>query len=268
MKHPEAAIQALKEACLHKEREPERVFGELCQLLQLATAEDLLGVAPILGEVIPELGATIGFQQHSPHHAYDVFTHTAYVVENVPADLPLRWAALLHDIGKVPTFTRDETGRGHFYGHAAKSAEIADGVLRRLKAPADLREQVVMLIEMHMTKIETEKKAVRRALGCLGEQAMEALLQLQQADMGSKGTGQPVEMAQFAQIRQIMAQIKAENACLSPKDLAVNGHDLTELGFRGKEIGEKLNLLLEKVLEEEVANEKEALLECLKSTVP
>ena len=88
----------------------ERVFEELCGLLPLVTAEELIRFAPILAAVIPELEPMIGFDQHSPHHAYDVFTHTAHVVAAVPPELPLRWAALLHDVGKVPTFTRDVYG--------------------------------------------------------------------------------------------------------------------------------------------------------------
>ena len=99
----------------------ERVFGELCKLLPLVSAEDLCRFAPILGAVIPELQPMIGFNQHSPHHAYDLFTHTAHVTAGVSADLTLRWAALLHDTGKVATFTRDATGRGHFYGHARRA---------------------------------------------------------------------------------------------------------------------------------------------------
>lgn len=94
----------------------ERVFDELCKLLPLVSAEDLCRFAPILGAVIPELQPMIGFDQHSPHHAYDLFTHTAHVTAGVSANLTLRWAALLHDTGKVATFTRDATGRGHFYG--------------------------------------------------------------------------------------------------------------------------------------------------------
>ena len=78
--------------------------------------------------------------------------------------------------------------------------------------------------------------------------------------MGSKGTGKPEEMAQFDRIRSLMAQIREENACLSLKDLAVNGHDLMELGYSGKAIGETLKGLLEQVLEETLPNEKEALL--------
>ena len=242
----------------------ERVFDELCKLLLLVTAEDLARFGPILAPVIPELQPMMGFQQHSPHHAYDVFTHTAHVVENAPPDLALRWAALLHDTGKISTFTRDETGRGHFYGHAQVSAEIADTVLRRLKAPTQLREDVVSLIGLHMTKIEPTKKAVRRQLSRLGDGQLQSLLTLQEADMGSKGTGIPKELAQFSQLRSLIAEIQAENACLSLKDLAINGHDLMDLGITGRAIGETLNYLLDLVLEEQIENTKDALLEAVR----
>ena len=243
----------------------ERVFEELCKLLPLMTATDLQRFAPILGAVIPELRPTFGFDQRSPHHAYDLFTHIAHVVEGVSGDLALRWAALLHDVGKIPTFTTDETGRGHFYGHAPKGAEMADAILRRLKAPTALRERVVLLIEKHMTRFSLEKKTLRRQLGRLGWEVAEQLLALQEADMGSKGTGKPEEMEQFDRIRSLMAEIQAENACLSLKDLAVNGHDLMALGYTGKEIGQMLNALLEQVMDEKLPNEKEALLHVCKN---
>ena len=238
----------------------ERVFDELCKLLLLVNAPDLLCFAPILAAVIPELEPMLGFDQCSPHHAYDLFTHTAHVCAAVPAELPLRWTALLHDTGKIPTFTTDDTGRGHFYGHAGESAKIANDVLHRLKAPTALREQVVNLIGLHMTKIQPERKSVRRWLSRLGAGTMEALLQLQEADMGSKGTGKPGELEQFAQLRALMAELQAEDACLSLKDLAVNGHDLMALGFSGREIGKKLDFLLSLVMDEKVENTKEALL--------
>ena len=239
----------------------ERAFEELCKLLPLLTVEDMLRFAPILAAVIPELAPMIGFDQHSPHHAYDLYTHVAHVVAAVPGDLTLRWAALLHDIGKVPTFTQDATGRGHFYGHAPKGAEMAEEVLRRLKAPTVLREQVVLLIGKHMTRLEPEKKTLRRQLGRLGWETVEALLALQKADMGSKGTGNPEEMEIFPEIRKALEEIRAENACLTLKDLAVNGYDLQTLGLTGRAIGQCLNTLLEKVLEEELPNEREALLQ-------
>ncbi len=238
----------------------ERVFEELCKLLPLVTAEDLLRFAPILGEVLPPLKAEIGFQQHSPHHAYDIFTHTAHVVETVPGELSLRWAALLHDIGKVPTFTLDDQGRGHFLGHAGVGAEMAEDLLRQLKAPNILREQVVTLISHHMTKLPTDKKLLRRWLGRLGWDTLDALLLLQEADMGSKGTGKTAEMVQFLQLRTLLEEIRQEDACLSLRDLAVNGHDLIALGITGKAIGQTLNHLLEQVLDEALPNDRETLL--------
>ena len=243
----------------------ERVFEELCKLLPLLTVETMDLFAPILAAVIPELAPMIGFDQHSPHHAYDLYTHVAHVVAAVPKDLTLRWAALLHDIGKVPTFTRDASGRGHFYGHAPKGAEMAETVLRRLKAPAALRERVVLLIGKHMTRLEPDKKLLRRQLGRLGWETVEQLLWLQEADMGSKGTGNPEEMGIFSKIREVLEEIRAENACLTLKDLAVNGYDLQALDLTGRAIGQCLNILLEKVLEEELPNEREALLAFVKT---
>ena len=245
----------------------ERIFDELCKLLPLVSAEDLCRFAPILGAVIPELQPMIGFDQHSPHHAYDLFTHTAHVTAGVSADLTLRWAALLHDTGKVAAFTRDESGRGHFYGHAQKSAEIADEVLRRLKAPTALREQAVLLIGQHMTSLTPDKKLLRRRVSRLGWDTLDALLSLQEADMGGKGTGITEEGDVFPEIRAVLAEIRAENACLTVKDLAVNGNDLLALGYRGKAIGETLNALLEGVLDETLPNERAALLDRAKRRI-
>lgn len=250
----------LSQAHLMENLARERVFEELCKLLLAAKAADITRFAPILAAVIPELAPMIGFDQHSPHHAYDLITHTAHVVEGVPATLPLRWAALLHDTGKVTTFTLDATGRGHFYGHARDSAAIADKILRRLKAPTALREEAVALIGRHMTRLQPDRKLLRRQVSKYGFPTVEAMLALQQADMGSKGTGEDDGSTVFAAVQQLLADLKAEDACLSLKDLAVNGTDLITLGFQGKEIGACLSALLEQVIEERLPNERNALL--------
>ena len=257
----EHTMQAmLSQAGLMENLARERVFEELCKLLLVAKAEDITRFAPILAAVIPELAPMIGFDQRSPHHAYDLITHTAHVVEGVPPTLSLRWAALLHDTGKVKTFTLDATGRGHFYGHAKDSAAIADDILRRLKAPTALREEVVPLIGRHMTRLQPDRKLLRRQVSKYGFPMVEAQLALQQADMGSKGTVEDDGSAVFAEVRQLLADLKAEDACLSLKDLAVNGNDLMALGFQGRAIGACLNRLLELVVEERLPNKKEALL--------
>ncbi len=253
--------RAMEEAvCRLDSLSRERVFEELCKLLPLVTGADLVEFASILGAAIPELAPMIGFDQRSPHHAYDLFTHVAYVTGAVPPELTVRWAALLHDIGKVPTFTRDETGRGHFYGHATAGAEMAEQVLLRLKAPTRLRCQVVELIAQHMNRLMPEKKQLRRQLSRLGWEQMEREVALQQADMSSKGVVEPGETELFPQIRQILEELRREDACLKVTDLAVNGEDLLALGFRGREIGACLQRLLEQVLEESLPNDRQALL--------
>ena len=243
----------------------ERIFEELSRFLLCAKAAHLQTFAPVLAAAIPEIAPTIGFDQRSPHHAYDIFTHTAHVTAAVPSELALRWAALLHDIGKPASFTTDETGRGHFYGHAKLSAEIADGILRSLKAPTALREEVVFLISQHMTRLDPDKKLLRRRISRLGADTIHKLLLLQEADMGSKGTGKAEGMQQFSEIRALLAQIEAENACLSLKDLAVNGNDLIGLGITGRKIGETLNFLLEQVMDETLPNDRQTLLDQIKT---
>ena len=260
---PEPATKAAMEhlAPLMENLARERVFEELCKLLLAATVEDLLEFVPILSQVIPELTPSVGFQQHSPHHRYDVFTHTAHVVEAVPQELGLRWAALLHDVGKPACFTQDENGRGHFKRHAKVSEELADSILLRLKAPSALRQQVTVLIGLHMTPLEPDKKLLRRRLGKLGQERLSQLLQLQEADMGSKGTGKPEELEQFARIRALLAEVLEEDACFSIKDLAVNGWDLQQAGFApGPDIGKCLHWLLGQVQDEVLPNRRDILL--------
>ena len=239
----------------------ERVYDELCKLLPLVSAADLIRYGHILTQPIPELASSIDFNQRSPHHAYDLFTHVAHVTEAVPPEVALRWAALLHDVGKVPSFTTDETGRGHFYGHARVGSKIADSILHRLKAPTALREQAVKLIDLHMTRLEPDRKLLRRRLSRLGQDTVEGMLALQMADMGSKGTGHEDEMAVFPKIRQLLDEIYAENACLTIKNLAIDGRDLMALGYTpGKELGACLQRLLEQVVDETLPNERNALL--------
>ena len=236
----------------------ERVFSELDGLLPHLRAEDLTRYSTVLCAVIPELKETLGFDQRTHHHIYDIYTHTAQVVAGVPATSVLRWASLLHDIGKPACFTLDEAGCGHFYGHAKVSAEMANTVLHRLKAPAALRSRVVRLIELHMTPLTADKKLLRRRVAQHGFETVYDLLRLQESDV--KGTGVTENALSFAGVEEILKEIEAENACLTLKDLSISGHDLMALGFSGPAIGKTQRYLLELVLEERLPNEKEALL--------
>ncbi len=236
----------------------ERVFDELCKLILFITPLQMRRFAPVLTQLIPELGPTVDFCQHSRFHAYDIFTHTAHTLAAAPRTLPLRWAALLHDIGKAATFTQDETGEGHFLGHAKVSAQMAEEILRRLKAPTALRERVVFLIEKHMAPLFPDRKLLRRRLSQYGEEAVFQLLQLQKADL--LGTGKSGDGPDYAATEQLLREILAENACLSIKNLAVNGYDLLALGVSGPALGKLQRQLLNLVVEETLPNERTALL--------
>lgn len=233
----------------------ERVFDELCKLLPKVNAQNLVEFAPIITQVIPELAPCIGFDQKNAHHIYDVYTHIAHVVESTPPDLALRWAALLHDVGKPACFTQDSAGVGHFYGHAAESSRLASQILLRLKASNALRSEVCQLVKLHMNEIPAQKKGVTRFLSRHGAKTLENLLLLQKAD--------GFESPEADTIRTLAAQIMQERGCLSLQDLAVNGHDLMALGYSGSAIGQALKQLLEAVLEEQVENEKNELLSYL-----
>lgn len=257
-----ATLAAMEQLASNMDRlARERVFSELCKLLVLVDEQQLQLYAPILVQVLPELSPTRGFDQKNKYHIHDIFTHTALVVEKVPPELSLRWAALLHDIGKPACFTLDEQGQGHFYGHAQVSAEMADRILLRLKAPTALREAVTFLIGQHMVLPVADKKILRKRLGKYGRERLEALLLLQEADHESTRPDR-TDRIDYAAIRELLSELYQEDACLTVKDLAINGNDLLFAGFPpGPSVGKILTKLLDLVQEEKLPNEKTALLE-------
>ena len=237
----------------------ERVYEELCKFLPLATAEHMERFKPVLSRVIPELGACVDFAQYSTHHRYDVYTHTAHVVEGVSKDLVMRWAALLHDVGKPEVFSLDENGQGHFRGHAQEGARMADQILRRLKAPNALREQVVFLTEQHMTIPEADKQLLLKWVSRHGKDQVAQLLHLQAADFNAKGTGETTDY--FEKMLALLDSLMEEEPCLTAKDLKVNGRDILALGVEpGPLVGECMRQLLAQVQEGTTENTREALL--------
>lgn len=237
----------------------ERIFAELCKLITVIRADDLVRYQPVLTQVIPELLPCVGFDQHNSHHAYDVYTHIAHTVAHAPQELTVRLAALLHDIGKPSTFTLDAEGCGHFYDHAKVSAQMADLALQRLRAPTALRQQVVVLITHHMLMLTPDTKLLRRRVMQFGGQTVQQLLALQLADRASRGTGEPDPDTPLAQ--RLFDQLLEQDSCLQLRDLAINGDDLIALGFTpGPVLGKTLSWLLELVVDQQIPNERVALL--------
>jgi tRNA nucleotidyltransferase (CCA-adding enzyme) len=114
-----------------------------------------------------------------------------------------------------------------------------------------------------MLPLEPDRKLLRRWLSRFGEETLLQIVTLQEADFGSKGVEEG-EASHFPHIRRLMEEILAENACLTLQDLAVNGRDLMELGITGRAIGETLHSLLAQVIDEQLPNDRAALLAAIK----
>ena len=241
----------------------ERIYTELTKLLCGQDVRRLLmDHTDVLGAVLPELLPMKGFDQRNFHHIYDVLEHTARVVENVPPAPRLRWAALFHDAGKPACFTLDEQGVGHFYGHAEKSRELAEGALRRLKCDSATMERALYLIEKHDTWLPETEKNMRRLVMQAGESRLRDLLTVQRADaLAHAPLGRDPALRNIDKWEQLLETVLQDTPCLSLQSLAVSGDDLLSLGMApGPRMGQLLNDILERVADGDLPNEKPALL--------
>ena len=174
----------------------------------------------------------------------------------------MRWAALLHDIGKPDTRVV-RGGDGTFYNHQFVGAELADRLLERMRFPADERAAIVHLVREHMFDYRGgwSDAGLRRWLRRVGEEAVADLFDLRIADMLGNGLKQgfPVYLEEM---RRRIERILAESRALKVTDLAVGGHDVMRvLGIPpGPPVRETLEALLEEVLDDPARNTRERLL--------
>ena len=245
----------------------ERIAVELLKLLSGKNARKvILDYFEVLEVILPEISGMKGFDQKSRWHVYDILNHTALAVEKSPEAPVLRLAALLHDCGKVDSFTVDERGVGHFYGHPEVSYEKAKTALARLKLDNATTAAVLTLIKYHDMPIEPTKPAVKKVLKLLGADLFFKLLDIKRAD----NLAQNLELTKdvlktIDNIENIAKEIIKNNECFCLKTLAVTGADLINIGIpTGKELGEKLEFLLDAVINERAENKKEELLKLLK----
>ena len=237
----------------------ERISQELNKLLIGKNVKNvILDCYEILGEILPEIKKMHGFDQHNKYHIYNVLEHTAISVESIDPVAHLRLAMLLHDTGKVYTFTRDENGTGHFYGHNKVSSEIARDFLNKYKYDNFTKERVVQLVKIHDTPIEMDRIFIKKRLNRLGKDAFFDLLKVKRADNLAQNP-KYFWLDKLNEMENIAREIVEENE-FTLSSLKIDGNDLITLGIKGKKIGEVLNLLLNEVIEEEIPNQREALL--------
>lgn len=244
----------------------ERISAEFVRLLcSPAAGRILLDFPDAAVQVIPELGPCVGFDQRSPHHRYDVYTHSVKALEAVSPVSVLRLAALLHDVGKPPSFTLDGQGVGHFYGHPKVSVRLAGEALLRLRLDNDTRERVLLLVARHDLPVEPTRQWVGRWLARLGEKAFFQLMELKAADGLACGTPADGREAARKEAEALARQVLAERPCLTLKDLAVNGRDAMAAGLEGPDIGRVLRALLEQAAEGTLPNDRTVLLSTLEA---
>lgn len=217
--------------------------------------------------IIPELTNCIMFNQNNPYHIYNVYDHTACALSYAPNDLITKLALLFHDIGKPQCKHFDDFGVGHFHGHAKISSEIADNRLKELKYDNETRKKVVELVFYHdVTFVYTEKeikKCVKRWLNKIGEEQFRRLLNVRLADVLAQAPEYALtRINNIHKLLNALEEVLKEKDCFTLKELEINGNDLISIGIKqGKEIGNILNTLLDKVINEELENKKEVLLQ-------
>lgn len=240
----------------------ERISDELNRFLVGENVSSvLLSHIPIITEVIPEFLETVGFDQNTPYHCYDVFTHIAKSIDFAPRDIIIRLALFLHDITKPQHYT-EKDGIGHFRGHPQTGSDKAEGILSRLKYNNKIKKAVTELILYHDTEIIPERKLIKHWLNILGEVRFRQLLEVKRADaLARTPEFAGKRLAVISEIESMTEIIIKQEQCFCLKDLSVSGKDLIAEGIsEGKDIGNVLNHLLDVVISEELPNEIEPLL--------
>ena len=261
------AIEAETASAIHRNKEllkgiaAERIQVELTKILcGKGVTKVLEEFSDVIAIPIPEILPMFHFEQRNPHHDKDVWDHTIAVIESITPEPVLRWAALLHDIGKPSCFSLAEEGIGHFFGHSDQSTSMAESILSRLRFDNASKEQIVRLVRYHDMPITADRKPIKRLLSKHGEDATRQLIELHKADTLGQSAICRHRIAIFEEVSHMINEILQEESCFTLKDLAANGHDMMTLGFQGPTIGRVLQECLDAVLDEQIPNEHEALM--------
>jgi len=240
----------------------ERIFTELTKLLTGIDApyglKALAGYG-LLDKCLPELGPLIGCEQNT-HHAFDVWNHTLEALKFAPADAAMRWATLLHDIGKPSAKFIDQTGRTKFHGHEALSEKMASQILKRLKASNALYAETLALIRHHGTRPDKtwSDAACRRLLHRMTRDELDwhRWASLQLADQMGKDINTENVPSDHAELLERMERIASVAPPLDVKALAIDGKAIMRLAdkSRGPWIGALQRHLLEMVMDDPKLN--------------
>jgi tRNA nucleotidyltransferase (CCA-adding enzyme) len=250
----------------------ERIREELLKLLASNYPYEgimLLKNTGLLQQILPELLDGIGISQARPgrHHKDDVFTHNVLSLKFCTSTEPIvRFATLIHDVGKPRVATNDQDGYVIFHNHEIVGARIAYEICDRLRFSKKQREKITKLIRWHMFTVDEHitDSAIRRFIRRIGVENVKDMMDLRVGDRLGGGT-QTAESWRLKLFKQRVEEQLAP-APFSVNDLAIDGNDIMkELNIKpGPEIGKILQKLFEEVDEDLSKNTKEYLLQKIK----
>lgn len=203
----------------------ERVFSEMSKIiLSEKPSVQFREFKDVFSRVAPEFAEIKDFE------------HTLETLDRVEPELALRFTALLHTLGE----------------------EQAKSVLRKLKSDGATIQKVTKLVRFFDTDVDSSKVAIKKLMSEMGESDFFSLIKLKIAD-------EPEKAAELEKAKQTAEKVIADKECFKLKDMAVKGDDLIKLGMvMGPEIGKTLNMLLDKVISEEVTNDKDSLMQIIR----
>ena len=208
----------------------ERVRDELTRMLTEGRAKrafELLEQSRLLHEVLPEIEAMKGVEQPPEFHPEgDVFVHTLLLLEKLPYPCAstLAWGALLHDVGKPPTFRR-APDRIRFDNHVAVGVKMAEAICKRLRFSNDDTEQVLALVDNHMRFADVQRMKTSTFKKFIRLPRFNEHLELHRLDCES--SHRSMEMYNFT--REQIANLPPEQ--VQPKPL-LSGDDLISAGYK------------------------------------
>lgn len=249
----------------------ERIYKELTGILIGTYAQSVLEqYGGVLAAVLPGIQPSMGFLQHNPFHNRDVWQHTLEALGKSRPDSIVRWALLLHDLGKPDCFTLDDRGIGHFYGHPQRSMELAEQILDRFHGDKKTRDTICLLVRDHDREAPATIKNARRWIARYGRDNVRLLLEVKRCDCLAH-VDTPKTRARYNNLMEMTRLIREcleTERCFSVRDLPVKGGDVMALGVpAGPQVGRILERLLDDVLDGVCPPEREALLERLKQVI-
>ncbi|WP_373048357.1 CCA tRNA nucleotidyltransferase [Vulgatibacter sp.] len=225
---------------------------------------ELLRRTGLLPHVLPELLDGFGLRQNR-WHRYDVYHHTLRTVDATPAILPVRLAALLHDIDKPRSAAPSAKAPGEhtFYNHENTGAAHAKAILLRLRFPHRICDEVALLVREHQFVYSDEWSdgAVRRMMARVGKENLDHLLAVREADIRGRGFYVEEGLANAHALERRVRLLREKALALTVRDLAIGGREVMEALGEGPSprIGEAMEWLLGQVLEEPSRNDPEQL---------